>query len=368
MRWWIGVKGLGGSLLGLLLNASVAQAQEGPAPAAPAANVAPPAAPVEGEVALSYVRGKGAEVCPDETAFRNHVLDLFDFADPFVAPGAAAAFQIRVELAKAPGRAFEAKITLADASGKAIGASSSDRHPDCEALVFRLAHAMGVTVLRRPPPDSPPPAACPACGEGAPCEPRVVHDCDAKCIEKIKDELCAQYGLCMDPTVLTVMAGGIATVGWTLEVGPGAMLGAEVRRDWLSFGLEARGFFPAAAQRYYASPPNSDLVSFSGLFVPCARWKWVLGCAFVEAGAFVFTVPYGLKGDYSDLLFRLGPRLAADVPIGQGFSLRAYADLAIHPFRHGREITDLNDPEKPVRVWQEPRVSGFFGVSLAWSR
>jgi hypothetical protein len=366
------VTGLGGSLLGLLGTVSPARAQEGPdgAPegAVPAEDAAAPAAPVEGDVALSYVRGKGAELCPDETAFRNRVLDLFDFADPFVAPGAAATFQIRVEIARTPARLFQATITLADASGKALGAPSSDRHPDCDALVFRLAHAMGVTLLRRPGPGSAPPAAGPACGEGAPPEPRVIHDCDAKCIEKIKDDLCAQYGLCMDPTVLTVMAGGIATVGWTLEVGPGAMLGAEVRRDWLSFGLEARGFFPAAAQRYYASPPNSDLVSFSGLFVPCARWKWVLGCAFIEAGAFVFTVPYGSKGDYSNLLLRFGPRLGADVPIGRGFSLRAYADLAIHPIRHGYDVTDLNDPAKTVRVWQEPRVSGFFGVSLAWSR
>lgn len=338
-----------------------------PRPAAPPAASSPNGSgvPASGDTALVYVQGKGAEGCPGEDTFRTRSAPAFEDEDPFVPAGQAASARIRVEITR-EGGTYRGVYSRLDAQGNARTASVEE-HRDCDALVWMLADRMHLSIARRPPPVSTCPACprCPACPPHQPAGPAV---CDAACMERIKDELCERYGHCMDLT-LTVMAGGLMSAGWTLDVGPGAWLGFEVRHDWLSVGAEMRGMFPAAALRYYDSPPDSDLLSFSGLFVPCARWKVLFGCLMVELGQVTFTVPGGLDfKEVSDVLFSFGPRVGVDVPIGRGFSARGFAELPIRPYGPAANITDLDDPNDTVRSWELPYVNGFFGVGIAWSR
>jgi hypothetical protein len=316
-----------------------------------------------GATRLVYVRKSGAERCPDEEVLRFRTVGGFGQLDPFVKNGTDAPWTLRVVLSP-EGKGFAAEMSHLDASGEPVDGTTV-RYDNCDGLVWAAAYEMTLAIGPFP---SPPPAcpACPACPK-PPAPPPPEPRCDAACMQKVEKALCEKYGRCMDLT-LAVMAGGLMSAGLTLEVGPGAWLGFEVKRDWFSIGVEVRGMFPAAAQRYFASPPNSDFFSFSGLLVPCARWKWLFGCAFVEAGSFVFTIPGGSKGDYSNLLLSVGPRAGVDVPIGAGFSGRAFADLAIRPYLPGVTVTDLNDPDQPTLEWRLPLASGFFGLGIAWAR
>jgi hypothetical protein len=253
-------------------------------------------------------------------------------------------------------------------------AQSQDERATCEELVWALAFWMREAIEPAPAPPCPACPRCEACPAPKPCpvpEPVKEEPCDAACVEKKVDELCRKYGRCpnMGPT-LTIMGGGLITAGWAAVVGPGAWLGGEVKWEKFSIGIEARGTFPTEAQRYYKSPPTSDLFSFSGLIVPCARWKWLLGCGLVEVGQWTFTVPNSPQGNNSDLLLSIGLRGGVDVPLAAGFSIRGFADFAFHPYINGVNVDDLSAPgfPKPVRSWDESWVSGFFGLGVAFSK
>jgi hypothetical protein len=341
-------------------------------PASTAAELPPPDKPAEGQVALVYVLGKGTAGCPDEATFRDWNQAFFDFVDPFVPSGTAAPARVRITISRDAAGYRGVHSVLQEGRQPT---ESVAHHKDCDALVWTLAHWMTLVIARKP---MPPPTACPACPACEACPapkpcplPEAPKElpCDAACVKKKADELCRKYGHCpnMGPT-LTIMGGGLITAGWASNVGPGAYLGGEVKWEVFSIGIEARATFPEEAQRYYKSPPTSDLYSFSGLLVPCARWKWLFGCGFVEVGQFTFTVPNDPKGDARELLFALGPRGGVDVPLPEGFSLRAFADFAIHPYAPREDVTDLSDPAHKVRPWDFPWVSGFFGLGIAWSK
>jgi hypothetical protein len=171
--------------------------------------------------------------------------------------------------------------------------------------------------------------------------------------------------LASDLTV-TLSAGPVITAGWTAESGPGAWLGFAVQHGWFSLGLEARGLFPARTITYEVGR-TSYAASFSGLIVPCARWKVVSGCAFFEAGTYIFTIP-GRSAGVANALLSVGPRAAIDVPIGVGFAAHAFADLAIHPYLPVFSVRETTESDSEVKSWVTPVVSGVFGAGLAWSR
>jgi len=242
---------------------------------------------------------------------------------------------------------------------------SIEEQPSCDVLGWVLAERLRLAMGRKPAPACP---SCPGCPTCAAPKTAIVETCDAACMEKIEARLCAKYGRCMGPT-LTVMGGGLITLGWTLNVGPGAWLGGEARWDQFSLGVEARGMFPESMARGYVLETLSDLVSFSGLVVPCGRWKIFFACGFVEAGVVIYTAPGRAdgRGDVSDFLFAFGPRAGLDIPLARGFSIRTFADLPIHPYLPVGVITDGDDPNKTVHRVGVPIVNGFVSVGLAWT-
>jgi len=161
-----------------------------------------------------------------------------------------------------------------------------------------------------------------------------------------------------------VMAGGLMSAGWSLEVGPGMWLGAEARIGWISVGAELRGLFPATAVRYASSRRDSDLNSISGLLVPCVRWKILLGCVVLEAGELTFTKPTS-SSNFSDVLVGTGLRAGVAIPLFLGFSARGFAELSIRP--HNPAVAVSDQTAGADSMWRLAVVNGFFGVGLAWS-
>lgn len=170
----------------------------------------------------------------------------------------------------------------------------------------------------------------------------------------------------MDPT-LALVAGGLISAGFTVDVGPGFWIGGEAR--WgapeevgFSLGAEVRTLLPANAD----TQPDGEKFELSLIDLgaaPCLRYKWALGCAIVDFGV---TIPGRLPGQTFDsdvpilAMFGFGPRLAADIEIVERVGVRAFADLRFSP------LTSFGYDINGESVWDSPLVCGILGLGLSF--
>lgn len=324
---------------------------------------------VEGDVTLDYRRGASTSACPDEAALRERAADAFDFHDPFVARGQTAASHMRVEIERTAA-GYRGKVQLVDDDDRVL-AISTEEHADCDALVWVLAHRIALAVLRKPaspsPPENPDPAPPPV---PTPVPPPVplppVLLCDARCADQIARSIAARVAPPPPPS-LTILAGGLMTAGWSADVGPGAWAGVALHFDWFSIGFDVRGTFPARAITFDARRAAS-ITTVSGAVLPCGTWRLLTGCALLEVGSYTLLVPSTSTPSVDDTLVSLGLRAALDAPLAAGFSLRAFVDLAFHPYLPIFTVALTNEAGSPVKRWVTPLVSGALGLGIGWSR
>jgi hypothetical protein len=360
---------------------------------------------VPGDVALSYqVPSPGMpHQCPNEEAFRSRMADMYDLMEPMVPAGAPASATVRVvvEQARVNFPLYVATLSVLEADGTVRG-SSTELDDDCNALVWQVSRRvrmlMGTWPAPRPPP--PPVAPCPAAG-GAMITAEMckafppVAPCPAAGGAVITAELCKAFPLVapcpaahgapmtvemcngiravlqpMDPT-FGLIVGGALSFGFTADVGPGLFLAGEAhwrrKEDWgFHLALEPRFFFPTKA----GVTTSGDVLDVSLLdfaVVPCARYKWALGCAFVDAGVTFGTGPAVSGPEDEDrglrplFMLGMGPRLAVDVPITDHVGVRAFADLRFSP------LPPTGHKQNGVTIiWQHPPVSGFVGLGVSF--
>lgn len=157
-----------------------------------------------------------------------------------------------------------------------------------------------------------------------------------------------------------VMAGGLFSAGLTADPGGGFFVGGEAAGEILRGALEVRVLFPSRAVQEPTKQAFS-LTAVTAALVPCARWKVLLGCAFVDVGMFIgggVTAPP--PGIPVIATIGLGPRLAVHVPFAEHFAFRAFADLRIAPAPSQVRFVDTGT------TWQSNVVSGLFGVGVAF--
>lgn len=346
-----------------------------------AASIAAPAlgAPVklvEGDVSLEYRRGPSTLSCPDEAALRERAADAFEFRDPFVAPGVAAAARMRVELTRDT-RHYRGTIRILDAAGE-VTAVATEQHVDCDALVWVLAHRIALALLRKPPPAPPsPPPPAPSAPPPAPSAPPPAATlsppapapaspaCNERCLNDLSRRISAPR-VRLSPYSVSIGAGGLVTAGLTIDEGAGAWVSAALQGSWFSLGVEARGTLPAKAA-ILEGGRHSDLSTLSGVAAPCLRWKFLFGCAFVEVGVLVYQPAYASPPMVKSLI-AVGPRVGVEMPLGQGISFRAFGDLTVRPMaptftsRLGRWYSSH------TVSWDMPTANVIAGMGLAWSR
>jgi hypothetical protein len=324
---------------------------------------------VPGQVALSYQHPQPH--CPNEKTFRDRTADMYDFRDPFVPAGTAASATVSVVIedigVQKP--AYIARIRVLNADGSARG-GSEELHESCDALVYLAAHRVRLLMTTFPPPPAPPPPPPPA---PAHPPPDPVEPCAIAGGIPMRVDLCNAFRAVlprMDPT-FGVMVGGALSLGFTADVGPGLFLAGEAhwrrKEEWgFHLALESRFFFPTKG----GVATNGEVLDVTLLdfaVVPCARYKWVLGCALIDAGA-TFASGEALSGPEVEnrglrplFMFGLGPRLAVDVPITEHVGVRAFADLRFSP------LPPTGYRENGVVVtWGHPPVSGFLGLGASF--
>ncbi|MEZ4298903.1 MAG: hypothetical protein R3B70_28395 [Polyangiaceae bacterium] len=160
------------------------------------------------------------------------------------------------------------------------------------------------------------------------------------------------------PLPFAVSASGLISIGFALDVAPGFALGAEWRPiENFSLGVEARAVLPAVGV-YYGSPPTApqEVSIHSGLVSPCARISYFVGCGALDVGGVYAPRPSRPE----PWAFRLaaGPRIGADFPFAERFSVRVLGDLLFPLF-------PISFPDFDVGgELVNPVVSGFVSAGL----
>ncbi len=331
--------------------------------------------PTDGAVAFSYSRAPDVLACTqaDETAVRDLLEGVMHTA-PFVRKGASAPFDLRAEVTKRKDGQVQAVLELRNSEGQFLGTSTLN-DASCDGTHTKMA--VGIALLLVPPPPKPPLA--PVCD--AACRAAVKNELRAEVREEIREPVLAEAHQeirkeCKDkycPHVdfhAVISAGAIVGFNYAADPAPGFWLAGEARGKWWSAMLEARGVMPTRVYTLLNGLGTVDISSFSGLLSPCLRWKWLSGCALVEVGALINSIPGSYDDGASDPFVGLGLRGRVDIPITSGVEVRLFGDAMVHAYYVRAQVSDPTGPggfENPALFdYEAPRLfSAFVGVGIA---
>jgi hypothetical protein len=302
---------------------------------------------------LSYVRGPGAETCPDEDAMRRAVATRLGY-DPF---RVSAPITLSVSIRRTK-ETYAGEVKLVDDGGLERGARTFEsRASECAEIAETIALSMSIAVdpqsALAPPKAEPPPAEEPEhvdepakapLPEPRALPPPVPLPKPAAPPESRKEP---------------VIAVGIGAHG-AAGIGPAPAFGltgsGELRLPGASLGLGARVDFPSSATT--SEGGRANVLFAGGEAVPCFRVSVAFGCGVlllggVRAESFDVTTPRSSATFFA----AAGARAGADVPLGRDFALRLAADLLGHFTTYGLAVNGRS-------VFTSSSFSGKLGASL----
>lgn len=356
--------------LGVLLNApgSAATPAASSMPAVVAwvpAGFTPPL-PTDGSLAFSYTRAPAVTGCSQTTeAEMRDLLVAVVHTDPFAPPGKAPTFRLQVDMTRPSQDVFRASFSLFDAKGAAKGVSTVE-DATCDGAHLKLLAS--IALLLQPRPDGPCDAECRAALEKDAREraraellkheaPKIREQARAEARKEMEEQRRRDY---------RAVVGAGAALGLNLAADPafGFWLSAEARGERWALGLEMRAMLPARAVDLGAGAALSQATA-SAVVVPCLRWRWLGGCALVEAGGVFITGPGVASGTgLTSALLGLGVRARVDVPIVSGFEARFFGDLVGYPVALAARGSAGSTP----LAFEAPRrVAGVLGLGVARS-
>jgi hypothetical protein len=320
------------------------------------------AAPPPGRTArLAYVRGHGAEQCPDERAFRDAVETRLGYA-----PWSDAATRSIAVIVQQAGGALRGDVTMTDAAGAVTGTRQlTAAGNDCVELVTAMALAISIAidpdVVFRPvpPPAAPPTAAAPGAIPSASASPRPAHVASLPLPSVLAEPLPAAVAApapASRPIRWHLGVSGFFAGGTSPGVTGGVAVQAGLRWTALSATLEGRADVPTTA------PVTGGGVVRAGLLaadvVPCFHLGPVAACGLGTFGA--------LRGVGADVarprddatpFVALGGRLGAELRFDRTFSAGIHGDLSA-------TLTPTTLVVDGRGVWTTPRASATLGAGV----
>lgn len=322
-----------------------------------------------------YVRGEGAEQCPDEQGLRDEIGARLGY-DPFLAPAPLATPTVggpalSVSIVRR-GTTLHGHVALLDAAGRSLGARDLVAQAgDCDGLVQALLLAsslaldpLGATRPRAPKvaaPPAPAPAAAPA---APPARPAVAPDRPRSSARRAE--------AAGRSSRMEVGAGLVGSAGAAPAAAMGFDLSVSERWASSSLGLEGRADLPASVS---AGGGSVEAQLLFAELVPCLRRGLFGACALLAAGAEEAEGVNLRAGRHLTTFFAgAGARALADLPIGRfgpasppaggpdstegdGLSLRLWLDLLAPVARTALYVGD-------AEVWSSPTLSGALGLAL----
>lgn len=300
-----------------------------------------------GSARLVYVRGNGADSCPDEAALRSAVAARVGY-DPFFA---YAPLTVVVDIHRRDD-AFAAHIQLVADDARSLGTRElvSDS-PSCASLIDAMSLAISIaldaqSVERRPV----------AAIASAPDTPVVLQP---STVRPERDAVVAPPPVNVAARardVWTIGGGGGASIGETPGISPDAFVFGAWRRAAFSLGFEARGT-ASGSQSVPAGTVSAS--AYSGSLIPCLHTGVAMFCAVTTVGWLRASGSEIATGrDASAAYIGLGPRVGFELPVAARWSIRVHGDL-VADLR--RTTLRLNESD----VWTAPGVYLALGTAVA---
>lgn len=303
----------------------------------------PPVAPPGGTTRLEYIRGPGAETCPDEQALRNYVAARMSGDDPFTPTGAT---RLTVTIT-GRGDEFFGHIALDNGTGRVLVYDLTGG-PTCAGflrdfslsirLIVRPFSAPAVAAPSAPPPAAPPPPLA---------APRVLPAPPPPLPPPGDGTPGPQFAL-----------GGGALVAFGSAPGDTALgINAFVRLHWPTWSLvlNGRGEFPADRM------VSGSLLALST--APCVHhalfldWE-ALACHVSTVGVMRGYAPSWIADDDSSSPYlATGVRLGVEVPLWSPFSAQALGDISGSLIRPAVRIDH-------AEAWRAKDVVGTVGLQV----
>jgi hypothetical protein len=304
---------------------------------------------------LVYVRGPGADLCPNEDAVRKAVAARLGY-DPFFLSAPTTIF---VEASR-DGDRFAAVVKLIDDQGVERGTRHLESHTrDCGDLIGTLALTISLVVdpvslasapnppdssaaaPAAPPAPSPPPVASSAQGTEPPQVALPSHPIATPEVARRADAMTFFAGVAV-----------LGSLGSALAPTAGAAVFGGARGGWASLQVEARADLPAAA----LTPPAARSWALLASVVPCAHWLRAFVCGTFGLESIHATGNAAAPRSAETLVALAGGRLGADLVATGGFALAAFAGGFL-PFQRPRIEID------GVAVHSFSPVAGEVGIS-----
>jgi len=329
---------------------------------------------------LEYSTAPG---CPDEETFHHAVASYLEGADPF---DPSSPHVLRVAFTKIRG-GYRGALQKIPANGKPWPPQETTG-VTCSEVFRDVARVASMRVPEPPKPAPPPPEPPPE--PPPPSEPpKPPPDPVALPVPRVAPASIAPLRSTSPPTpprppmdlTVTLNTALLLTAGFTADVGPAVQLGAGLRRDWFSIDLEVRGVFPAKTwaaeplpledrlpghESDPLEPHPFDLSQLSAQLVPCVRFaSYFAGCGVV--GAYTLITQTQRRTGFLPG-WTIGPRLGAEVPLGERFAVFGFAEALFAPLGAWVGFRDPSAPDKndaPNVIWNMPIVSGFFGAGVS---
>lgn len=312
---------------------------------------------------LVYVRGAGADRCPNEEAVRAAVSTRLGY-DPFFLTAPTTIF---VEIAR-DGDRFVARLKLIDSQGVERGTRHLETHTGyCADLIGTLALTLSLVIdpvsLAAPPVASdsapaatsaPSPEPVPKTGstpvtESAPATLPPVHAPDSTPAPPPRIETPSGRR-----NAMTAFAGlsALATLGSALAPTAGATAFVGFRAGWLSIQVEGRGDLPVSA----SDPPSRSSAVF-GAALPCVHRWGAFACASVGFEWIHASGEATYPRNPQALVGVLGGRLGAEIEVADRIALVPFVEL-LGPLQRLRIEVD-----SPVQLHAFSAVAGDVGAS-----
>jgi hypothetical protein len=289
-------------------------------------------------VLLDYVRGPGAEGCPDDQGIHDLITARLGY-DPFRGEPRLH-LRLSVEAVK-PG--LSAKLVVLDARGqptrrREMASERSDCAELAEAITLATSLAIDPFALSRPPSPPPapraateperPPQATPAAQVPVPPPPRETPP--------------------REPVIFELGLAAAGSAGLEPEVEAGFAADARLRWTRFSVGVEGRLGLPRSSAFGQATVTSSLL--FASVF-PCAHLGPVAGCALISAGALrISTSGLDGAGAKTEPFFTAGARVELALPTRSMFFARVRVDV-MAPLIHSTFYID------GATAWSAPWVA-----------
>lgn len=314
---------------------------------------------------LVYVRGAGAEQCPDEEALKQAVSARLGY-DPFRPFVSNTLF---AEVHREGGR-FTGSVKMVDERGLERGSRHlEESSSDCEEIMTALALSMSIAIdprsAFRPPasdaagneaPASPPTVEAPPPRE-EPAPPLPSFGAPSGSQSALPSNTANEASASAEHPRLGAGIGFHGTIGIGPKAAAGAHAAAEVMWPAASLGLDVRAELPTRTA-VEGSTGSARFFFVGAELLPCVRRGWASLCAtFLMGRLQIATIEVPSESSQGFTFAAAGLRAAGDVALGEGLALRLSVEAAatLTPF-----VLDVDQR----RLYESDAFSGRAGVTL----